>query len=70
MMDIYCATCVNLSQGGTHFQEIGGPPDPRPELHWPSSVLFSLVTALVGGERLLPDVYEPRQRQNQLCAAV
>lgn len=70
MMEIYCAICANLSQGGTHLQEVGGTPDPRPELHWPSSVLFPLVAALAGGERLLPDVYEPRQRQNQLCAAV
>lgn len=67
MIDFYC---VNLSQGGTNLQEVRGPSDPRPELHWPSSVLFPLVTALVGGERLLPDVHEPRQRQDQLCAAV
>lgn len=70
MTEIYCATCVNLSQGGTHLQEVGGPSDPRLELHWSSSALFPLVTALAGGERLLPDVYEPRQRQHQLCAAV
>lgn len=70
MIEISYATCVDLSQGGTHLQEVGGPPDPRPELHRPSSALLSLVTALAGGERLLPDVHEPRQRQDQLCAAV
>lgn len=69
-VEIYCAICLNLSQGGAHLQEIGGSPDSRPELHRPSSVLFPLVTTLAGGERLLLDVYEQRQWQHQLCVAV
>lgn len=57
-------------QGGAHFQEIGGPQDPGLELYWSSSLLPPLVPALAGGERLLPDVHEQRQRTHQLCAAL
>lgn len=32
--------------------------------------MFPLVTSLARGERLLLDVYEPRQRQHKLCAAI
>lgn len=57
-------------QGGAHFQEVRGPQDPGPELHWSSSLLLPLVTALAGGEGLLPDVHEQRLRTHQLCAAL
>lgn len=56
-------------QGGAHFQEIRGPQDPGLELYWSSSLLLPLVTALAGGERLLPDVHEQRLWTHKLCAA-
>lgn len=63
-------TCVHIDQGRTHFQEVGRPPDPRPELHRPPPAVLPLVAALAGGEGLFPHVHEPRQRPDQLCAAV
>lgn len=57
-------------QGGAHFQEIRGPQDPGLELYWSSSLLLPLVTALAGGERLLPDVHEQRLWTHKLCAAL
>lgn len=57
-------------QRGAHFQEIRGPQDPGLELYWSSSLLLPLVTALAGGERLLPDVHGQRLWTHQLCAAL
>lgn len=57
-------------QGGAHFQAIRGPQGPGLELYWSPSLLLPLVSALAGGERLLPHVHEQRLWAHKLCAAL
>lgn len=59
-----------LWQGGLHPEEVRWSSDPGAELLRASPAVLSVVTALAGGQGLLPALHEEGGGRNLICAAL